>query len=146
MTRYVSLLSLVLALGAPAFADDVKKDLEKFQGAWTFESHEYNGEKMSPAELKILTIIFDGDKYTLKQRDQTAQLGNQRLDPGKNPKTVDIIITQGSGKGTTRIGIYELDGDTLKVCLDPTGQKRPTEFAAGSGSGNLFVVLKRVKK
>ena len=46
------------------------------------------------------------------------------------------------------LGIYELDGDgdTLKVCFDPEGKKRPAEFKAPEGTGYFFNVHKRVKK
>ena len=41
--------------------------------------------------------------------------------------------------------IYEISGDTLRVCFDPEGKKRPTEFKGASGSQTL-VVHRRVKK
>jgi hypothetical protein len=40
---------------------------------------------------------------------------------------------------------YRISGDTLKVCFDPEGKKRPTQFKGASGSQTL-VVHKRVKK
>jgi hypothetical protein len=42
-------------------------------------------------------------------------------------------------------GIYEIGGDTLKVCFDPEGKERPTQFKGGPGSQTL-VVHKRVKE
>jgi hypothetical protein len=44
------------------------------------------------------------------------------------------------------LGIYEIDGDTLKVCFDPQGKVRPTEFKSAPGSENFVNVHKRVKK
>jgi uncharacterized protein (TIGR03067 family) len=67
------------------------------------------------------------------------------LDPGKKPKTIDIKFTEGPEKGNTSLGIYELDGDTLKICLTITAKDRPTEFAAKAKSGHGFEVLKREK-
>ena len=43
-------------------------------------------------------------------------------------------------------GIYEISGDTLKVCFDPEGKKRPTEFKTEAGAPTVLVVHKRVKK
>ena len=44
------------------------------------------------------------------------------------------------------LGIYEIDGDTLKAYFDPQGKKRPTEFKSAPGSANVVNVHKRVKK
>ena len=54
-------------------------------------------------------------------------------------------MAEGLNKGAVTLGIYEIDGDTLKVCFDPEGKKRPTEFKTASGSQTL-VVHKRLKK
>jgi hypothetical protein len=53
--------------------------------------------------------------------------------------------TEGPEKGNTSLGIYELQGDDLKLCLTITAKDRPTEFAAKPKSGHGFEVLKREK-
>ena len=58
---------------------------------------------------------------------------------------MDSKVTDGPNKGSVYLCIYEIDGDTLKVCFDPEGKKRPTEFKGESGAQTL-VVYKRVKK
>jgi hypothetical protein len=37
----------------------------------------------------------------------------------------------GEHKGMTSLGIYELDGSTLRVCLGEPGDPRPTKFHGG---------------
>ena len=74
------------------------------------------------------------------------QVGTQKLDPSKSPKTIDVTVTEGLNKGAVMLGIYEINGDTLKVCFDPEGKKRPTEFKSASGSADFVNVHKRVKK
>jgi uncharacterized protein (TIGR03067 family) len=74
-----------------------------------------------------------------------VEAATQKLDPSKSPKTLDAKVTDGPNKGAVILGIYEISGDTLKVCFDPEGKKRPTEFKSESGSQTL-VVHKRVKK
>lgn len=68
-----------------------------------------------------------------------------KLDPSKSPKTLDATVAEGLNKGAVILGIYEVSADTLKVCFDPDGKKRPTDFKAASGS-QTCVVHKRVKK
>jgi len=45
--------------------------------------------------------------------------------------------------GPTRRGIYELDGDTLKVCWSGDASRRPTEF--DSSSKGMVATFKRNK-
>jgi uncharacterized protein (TIGR03067 family) len=137
------------ASGGPGTLADDKADLEKevrkFQGTWTFESSEAGGRELPTVELKLLLLTFEGDKHTVKKGDEVVQVGIQKLDPSKSPKTIDVTMTEGPSKGTVMLGIYELDGDTLKVCFDPRGKKRPTEFKSAPGSENFVNIHKRVR-
>jgi uncharacterized protein (TIGR03067 family) len=125
---------------------DVEKEFKKFHGVWTFESVEAGGKKSPADDLKGLTLTFAGDKYTVKKGDEVIQVGTQKLDPSKSPKTIDVTVTEGLKKGAVMLGIYEIDGDTLKVCFDEEGKKRPTEFKSPAGSETFVNVHKRAKK
>ena len=147
---FVSLLcTLALAVSNKigARADDktdVEKELKKFQGTWTFESVEAGGKTLPNADFKGMTVTFELDKYTVKMGDEVIQVATPKLDPSKSPKTIDVSVTKGIDKGATIRGIYEINGDTLKVCFDREG-KRPTEFKSTPGS-RVLVVHKRLKK
>jgi uncharacterized protein (TIGR03067 family) len=147
-----SLVALFCAFGftaSGALADDkadLEKEIKKFQGAWTFESSVTGGKELAAGDLKGLVLIFEGDKHTVKKGDEVIQVGTQKLDPSKSPKTIDVTMTEGPSKGTVMLGIYEIDGDTLKVCFDAEGKKRPTEFRSAAGSQIFVNVHKRVKK
>jgi uncharacterized protein (TIGR03067 family) len=135
--------------GSGTLADDkadLEKEVRKFQGTWTFESSETGGKELPAGELKGLVLTFEGDKHTVKKGDEVIQVGTQKLDPSKSPKTIDVTMAEGPNKGTVMLGIYEIDGDTLKVCFDPQGKKRPTEFKSSPDSENFVNVHKRVKK
>lgn len=144
------LCNLVLAAsgGAGARADDkaeVEKELKKFQGTWTFESVEAGGKVVPAAEFKGMTVTFAGDKYTVRKGDEVIQAATQKLDPSRSPKALDVTVAEGPNQGAVMLGIYEISGDTLKVCFDPEGKKRPAQFKSAPGSQTL-VVHKRVKK
>ena len=148
LVTFFCALSLIVSGGTGTRADDkadVEKDLKKFHGVWTFESVEAGGKKAPADELKGLTITFAGDQFTVKKGDEVIQAGTQKLDPSKSPKIIDVTMTEGLKKGAVMLGIYEIDRDTLKVCFDEEGKKRPTQFKSASGSQTL-VVHKRVKK
>jgi uncharacterized protein (TIGR03067 family) len=142
-------LVLTASGGTGARADDkaeVEKELKKFQGTWTFESSEAGGKGLPAGELKGLVLTFEGDKHTVKKGLEVIQVGTQKLDPSQSPKAIDVTMTEGLNKGAVMLGIYEIDGDTLRVCFDEKGKKRPTEFKSPAGSETFVNVHKRAKK
>jgi len=141
-------LGLTVIGGPGARADDkadAASELKKFQGTWTFESVEAGGTSAPAADFQGITVTFEGDKYAVKKGDQAVEAATLKLDPSKSPKAFDVTVTEGPNKGAVMLGIYEISGDTLKVCFDPEGKKRPTEFKAAAGAQTL-VVHKRLKK
>jgi uncharacterized protein (TIGR03067 family) len=148
----ISLVALFCAVGFAAsdtLADDkadLEKEVRKFQGTWTIESSEYGGQKLPDEQLKAFIVVYEGDKHTVKNGDQVVQVGTQKIDPTKSPKTIDVTMTEGPNKGAVMLGIYEIDGDTLKACFDAEGKKRPTEFKSAPGSQTFVNIHKRVKK
>ena len=151
----ISLAALFCAVGFAASAGsdilagdkaDLEKDVRIIQGTWTFESSEAGGKALPAGELKGLILTFEGDKHTVKKGDEVIQVATQKLDPSRSPKALDVTVAEGPNKGAVMPGIYEISGDTLKVCFDPEGKKRPTEFKSAPGSQNFVNVHKRVKK
>jgi uncharacterized protein (TIGR03067 family) len=143
------LCALAFCFGTVTRADDkgdLEKEFKKFHGVWTFDSVEASGKKASADQFKDATVTFAGDKFTVKNGNEVFQAGTQKLDPSKSPKTIDAMITEGQNKGAVMLGIYEIDGDTLKVCFDEAGKKRPTEFKSAPGSDTFVNVHKRIKK
>jgi uncharacterized protein (TIGR03067 family) len=120
--------------------------MKKFQGTWTIESSVTGGVEVPRELLKGLIVVYEGDKHTVKAGDKAIQVGTQKIDPSKSPKTIDVTMAEGPQKGAVMLGIYEFDGDTMKACFDPTGKNRPTEFKSPAGSQNFVNVHKRVKE
>ncbi len=119
-------------------------ELKKIQGTWQFVSQEMEGKPRPPEQLAKLTITFTGDKWSVREDGKVVQAGTQKLDPTKKPAQVDAVVTEGEDKGSKMRGIYELKGDTLKVCFDPQGKERPTSFT--SKAGQFAAVVQREKK
>lgn len=139
------ILGVGLLLAADTAPDDVKKELAKFKGTWKFVSIEAEGQKTPEEVFKDTRLVLDGDKFTVTGGNETFA-GTFKVDISKKPKKIDVIFTEGPEKGKTSLGIYELEGDTYKVCIGLAGNKdRPTEFASKPDSGHILEVLKRVK-
>jgi uncharacterized protein (TIGR03067 family) len=120
------------------------RELLKFQGSWTVESMELNGAAVPTPDIQGRTMFFGGDAFILRKGKDVLQVGVQKIDPGKSPRTVNATITKGLYQGETMLGIYEFDGETLKVCFEIEGASRPKEFKSASGEGRFIAVYKRI--
>ena len=120
------------------------KELKKLQGTWKFTAQVMDGKERPADELKDLKITFAGDKFTVREGDKVVQAGTHKFNVAKKPIQVDAQITEGEGKGSTMLGIYEMKGDMVKVCFDPQGKERPTSFTAKEGQ--FSAVIQREKK
>jgi uncharacterized protein (TIGR03067 family) len=145
--RCLLLVAVGLLLAADDAKDEVKKELDRFEGTWKWVSIDSEKEKVSADALKEIRLKLTDDKFVVTgDTPDKAFGGTFKVDPTKKPKTIDVTFGDGPQKGKTTLGIYELEGDTYKVCVDPEGKSRPTEFAIKPGSGYVLQVLKREKK
>jgi hypothetical protein len=102
----------------------------------------------SPAFLKLIEGLADKAPVPFPKEIATVLTtgveGVYHLDPTKTPKTFDAFSVGAVRK--TLVGIYTLEGDTLKLCIiyDPERvDQRPTEFTTKAGVLRALVVLKR---
>ena len=156
--------------GAPT-AD--KPDLDRILGSWRTVEVEVGGDSL-PKEViatvdPTLTLTFSADKVFVKPQGtfpkaflemavakgllpknaativEKGTEGTYRLDPTKSPRQIDFTF---SGEvQMIALGIYQLDGDKLKLCLcvDPVKfDQRPTEMATKAGQTRIILTLKRV--
>ena len=120
-------------------------DLKAMEGTWKVESAEANGKKVESDELKEIVVKITGDRYEVKVKDK-LDAGTLKLDETQKPKSMDATDTEGLDAGKVVKAIYELSGDTLRVCYAIEGGERPTEFATKEGSPVLMLTYKREKK
>ena len=147
--KSILLFTLALLTFAQAYAqqpaDTPTDELDKLQGTWIFLSLEVEGAKLPEAMLNGSKIIIKSDNFKSISAGITYE-GKLKIDVSKSPKTLDLIFTDGPEKGRRSLGIFELTGDNLKICLSLAGSTRPTEFASKQGSGFAFETLKREKQ
>ena len=113
-------------------------DQEKIHGTWALVSGERNGKPLSDEVVRNIKLIFAGDKLTTKHKDRKTEAA-LKLDANKTPKEIDLDMDGSVGKG-----IYQLDGDSLKIVHGEVGDARPKDFPKAD-SGLTILVLKREK-
>jgi uncharacterized protein (TIGR03067 family) len=137
---------LVILVVPTADSDDaVKKEKKALAGGWTVVTAQRDGEAIPDEEARKLRLSFAEERLTLKQGEKTSQL-QYRLELDSNPRRIELIAGDGPNKGKPLPAIYELKGDSLKVCLPLSPDVgRPEGFSTASGSGLMLLVLKREK-
>jgi uncharacterized protein (TIGR03067 family) len=146
-TLLLSILTAGLVVGAAAGKDDAKKEKEKLHGAWKVVSVEERGTSKEDSENH--SFAFTGDEFSVKRGDETMFKGKFKIDPAKKPMEIDLEITESQKdefKGKTGLGIYSVDGDTLKFCVnEPGSDARPKEFSAQADTKHIFITCTRQK-
>ena len=118
----------------------------ELEGEWTMVSGLMDGQAMPPEAVSYGRRTSRGDLTTLKFGPQTIFKARTTLNSSETPRAIDYAHLEGMHAGKTQLGIYECDGETLKVCSSTPGQARPADFASLPGDGRTFTVWKRVKK
>jgi uncharacterized protein (TIGR03067 family) len=133
---------VALASGFVAVAAD---DNQALVGTWAVVAVEKDGKEMPAEQLKGLVVRFDSSgKASGHKGDKVIFEATFKVDATKQPKTIDATQTSdGKDKGKVTLGIYEINGDTLRTCISETGKDRPTDFSAKAGSGQIVRVYKR---
>ncbi len=146
MNRMIGTMVLVLGMTALAVqAADLKEEMKQLNGTWRPKSGEMAGKTMSVEALKAIKLIIADDKYTVTVGDGGPDRGTVKVDPTKKPKTIDIVGSEGPNKGKTILAIYEVSGDTLKICYDLGGKDRPTDFKTATGTMLFMLTYQREK-
>jgi RNA polymerase sigma factor (sigma-70 family) len=121
----------------PAPAVPVRSDQELLQGTWVIARMGFAGQEMDVGPRWLIT--FDGDRCALDFGPQRLIPTTFQIDPGKSPKTIDFTFVNEPNQVSP--GIYDIDGDTPRICYDRACRERPTAFAtAADATFDLFIL------
>ena len=133
-------LGLVVAIGALSAAEEKKFDPAKLEGNWEYKSGEKNGAKPGEDSLKA-KIKITKDTITVGEGDMLFEF-KYTVDAKASPAAIDMEMTKSPfGAGAKAKGIVAMDGDDLRLCYAPEGD-RPAKF---DGAKAHYFVLKKAK-
>lgn len=110
----------------------VAKEMESFAGTWQISSVKPEG---ATRNAKRLVFNKDGTYAALDAAGKELWAGTFEIDPTTVPKVWDHRSHESKKEGTDVLGIYQLDGDRLKV-----------ECVAGKWSGQQWMGKPRPKR
>ena len=142
--KHILGLCLTVAASLTVFAANPPDDAKAVQGSWLPVKAELAGQPMSEAVLKTISLKLDHGKYDVLAAGEPDK-GTYTLDAASNPKGMSITGTEGPNKDKTYPAIYEIKDDTLRICYDLSGAKRPTEFKSIAGTQLYLVTYNRKK-
>ena len=142
--KHLFLMGLVLAISlrAAAAADT---DAKTIQGHWKPVAGELSGHPMAETVLQTISMKLEKGKYEVIA-DGRPDKGTYTLDASTKPKGMTVTGTEGPNLGKVFPCIYELKGDTLRICYDLSGAKRPAEFKSLTGTKLYMVTYERKKE
>lgn len=134
--------------GDAAKTKAVAKEMDSFAGTWEIAAIKPDG---AAKEAKRLAFRKDGTYAALDKDGKELWSGTFEIDPTAKPKVWDHRSHEGKAKGDDVLGIYELNGDSLKVCCvvgkwkenEWTGKPRPKEIKLEGA--DVMIELRRAK-
>lgn len=124
-------------------ADDGDKSL---QGVWVAESMQIDGKPAPDKVVEQMRFTFKGKKLLVRGNfdDGREEECDYAADPAKSPKHLDFTPPK---EKNPILGIYEVNGDELKICLRHASSSdgRPTKFASKTDSKLVLIVFKKQK-
>jgi uncharacterized protein (TIGR03067 family) len=146
----IALLIVAVAVAAPSVlagqSEAAKQDMAQLQGEWSMATAGGGGQSVLGSMFKNSRRVCKGDETSVTVGGQLLMRATFSLDPSKTPKTIDYHVTAGSNSGKDLLGIYELDGDTVRFCFSAPGFARPTDFDSKPGDGRTASRWKRERK
>ena len=128
---------------------DKKKTDDNLKGTWVLVSAVVDGNKATEMLIKKENHrrTFARNKLTIKRDDLSTPIrATFEVNTTKKPKTIDIVPNEGPDRGKTVLGIYEVKGGILRICVVDPGNERPNGFSSKAGSGQILTVFKRGNK
>jgi RND family efflux transporter MFP subunit len=133
----------------PEMAKSPAAEYKAMQGWWRVVRQEKGKDSQVPSARLVWLdhVSFEAMGMEWSEHMHRAY----RIDPTASPKAIDLCAFNSvgeAGENKEWLGIYDFDGDHLKVCLSPylralTSDQRPKAFTVDPNSADALLVLER---
>jgi uncharacterized protein (TIGR03067 family) len=113
------------------------------RGNWVCTAAVVDGKPLAEGVVKELRLTITSERYETRRAEEVLFDSTYRVDSSKNPRQIEMVATEGDAAGQPALGIYAVDGDTLRMCYVLPGGQRPTSFESKPGSKAFLVTWKR---
>ncbi|MGA2257216.1 MAG: TIGR03067 domain-containing protein, partial [Thermoguttaceae bacterium] len=113
----------------------------------------FDGSHENPANAGYGWLTFEGGSLDILDYTRIEfSVYDYEIDPTPATKTINLVQDMGVPRAQIReptiLGIYEIDGDRLRLCLarrlpEVKLEQRPKQFAVDRNSGNILILLDR---
>ena len=118
----------------------------ELEGEWAMVSAVFNGVAMDQAMVKWCKRFTRGDVTRVVAGPQVFLNASFTLDNSTKPPAIDYANLEGPTQGKSQAGIFELNGDALKICMSAPGQPRPANFSSKPGDNRSYTTWRLLKK
>jgi uncharacterized protein (TIGR03067 family) len=108
-------------------------------GEWQMVNAWQEGHALDPRMVKTGRRVTTATHTTTYFGKQVFLNAAYTIDATAHPKTIDL-----DNRGKKQLGIYEVAGDTMKICFGAPGRPRPTDFESRAGDGNTSALWKKL--
>ena len=120
----------------------MSKDVENLQGSWRVTAFEVDGQSVPVETLGNAGIVIKDGRFISMGMGNDYE-GTFEVDAKSRPRKLTMKFDTGPEKGNTNLAIYEINGDTWKLCVATHGKVRPSRFGTKPGDGFVFETLTR---
>jgi len=125
-------LAIISLTNSPLHAGDDRKAI---LGVW---KGGMPGDPPGSIELTITPTKITGRN---SRNGESLGEGTYQLDPVR--KTIDPHRTEQGGRGQTYLGLYSIEGNTLKWVSNSRGKKRPVDLVHRPERDQFLMILER---
>ena len=122
-----------------------KAVLRDVQGDWQCVNAVIDGKPLSEAKTQKLHLALTADRYKTMSGSEVLFDSTYEIDTSVRPPRISMVGTEGDLTGKVAHGIFELNGDTLRICYSMPGKTIPIRFESAPGSEAYLIECNRIR-